>query len=417
MIKINNVKFKHVRQSEEDTSKSPETPPNSTSTSTTRNGKNLHRLKRCLKIGFVVIALLIITGIGYTIYKYYRALEQKRWRETVTLESLCESTKWQEAVYLNCTNLEKNSTTTILRNMGVSNLRNTLVTCLRLAIDGGMGLIMPKIARRSDNNISDFSDWTDISFLFDIDNFKQQLGQKCPLLKLYDTDYPVENRVVVERYLAKEFYTPGTYRSYIDDLLESENINKPVVIWEKEILFCWDFRYDGESIRNSLIDIVRYPSHLINISKTIANGIKGKYAGLHLRAESDAPWQDYKAQVDWFLRTLHTNYSSIDKVYVAVGSEELVKQFVVDMAKNGISVISKWSYLVNDNDLQAQINKLHFDQLAVIDYQVLLHSDYFFGLSLSSFAYSIAYDRGGGNIQNCKCHLLGRKEWLFECCF
>ena len=62
-----------------------------------------------------------------------------------SLSSLCNKTSWQQGLYLNCTNIIHRPTRFEDHgdNWGTFNLRSELVSCLRWAIDSGMGLILP----------------------------------------------------------------------------------------------------------------------------------------------------------------------------------------------------------------------------------------------------------------------------------
>lgn len=48
----------------------------------------------------------------------------------------------------------------------------------------------------------------------------------------------------------------------------------------------------------------------------------------------------------------------------------------------------------NDTTLLRRVNSLNFDQLAVVDYAIMVAADVFFGIKKSTFSTVIAYDRG-----------------------
>jgi hypothetical protein len=57
------------------------------------------------------------------------------------LTKLCDETEWTEGLWLHCHSRCGVNHTSICG--GLNNVRNRVQTCLRLAIDAGMGLIMP----------------------------------------------------------------------------------------------------------------------------------------------------------------------------------------------------------------------------------------------------------------------------------
>jgi len=48
----------------------------------------------------------------------------------------------------------------------------------------------------------------------------------------------------------------------------------------------------------------------------------------------------------------------------------------------------------NDTTLLQRVNSLNFDQLAIVDYAIMVAADVFFGIKKSTFSTVIAYDRG-----------------------
>lgn len=73
---------------------------------------------------------------------------------------------------------------------GVGNIRNFILTCIRYAIEAGAsGLVMPRIKKRKDDDITDIihsKDLRPFSYLFDEVNFRQAMSENCPQMTLYD---------------------------------------------------------------------------------------------------------------------------------------------------------------------------------------------------------------------------------------
>jgi hypothetical protein len=62
------------------------------------------------------------------------------------LRALCDQTQWRDGLWLRCHSTCGANQTSMCG--GLNNARNRIQTCLRYAIDAGMGVILPSIARR-----------------------------------------------------------------------------------------------------------------------------------------------------------------------------------------------------------------------------------------------------------------------------
>jgi hypothetical protein len=340
-----------------------------------------------------------------------------------SLESLCDSTRWQPNVYLNCTNVKQMMgwPQFTVNPQGAMNLRNSMLTCVRWAIDGGMGLIMPRIAVRNPEDIIWFDHWEDYSYLFDENGLRATLGEECPQLKIYDTYHKVSKQV---NSTAGGFthYAPGSFRKHVDELIASvPNYSKDdsIVIWENEPLFGFYFDKESKNVHKSLSKAVNFRPDLLAIASVVISLLPKNFVGMHLRCERDTGAYNYSTQVTPMLEMMKQNFTHIDTIYVAVGTPEIEEQFRADMNAHNLKVISKSSLLSSDKQtgLQEKMSNLGFDQQGVIDYQVLIQSDYFFGVGISSFAFGVAFERGRGNYENCNCRLHGGILGEFKCCF
>jgi hypothetical protein len=329
--------------------------------------------------------------------------------EVYTLNALCNQTVWQSELYLNCTMVYG----------GTFNVVNAIVVCLRWAIDAGMGLIMPRIGTRSKTDPKIWEDTVrDLTYLFDKDLFLQTLHQECPQLVIQEHDYNVTNRIQAESIIWKQ-YTGGTYRSHIFDLLTYNNIvasKNSTAVMETNPSFGWKFNKERFNIHRSLLKMLSFAPNLRTLATIVAKKLQPRYIGFHLRAESDWPWDNYENTVSWFEELRHDDFSDLDMVYVAAGSQDLVDKFSNRLKAQNINVVSKWSLVAENSTLLAEMKDLRFDQLAVIDYEILMQSSHFFGVAQSSFSYAIARERGNGYISQCNCHLFEDPDFRFVCC-
>ncbi|RYE27294.1 MAG: hypothetical protein EOP45_01725 [Sphingobacteriaceae bacterium] len=344
-----------------------------------------------------------------------------------TLHALCYATSWQENLYLNCTNLIGNTRGKGGRGLGLANVRNDIVTCLRMAIDAGIGFIMPKVAVRSEENPLDFDQWADLSYVIDEENLIEIMQRECPQLNVLPNNAVFNNTILTQTKAEKDIYyctyTIGRYYDYLKDILTphginlSSNIDYPSVVWEHEVIFRWNFSTENHQIHTSLMNAVKYAPKLLTLGQSITEKIKVDYLGFHLRAEADALWYNYTTQVEKLMDIIQSSKVNIKTIYVAVGNLSLYSDFTTDMSRYGLTVLSKWSIASDYDEILTELNQLKFDQLAVVDYHILLNSTYFVGLGMSSYSFAIAYDRGHGDIAQCNCSLEGPIEKLFDPCY
>lgn len=342
---------------------------------------------------------------------------------TDTLKSVCAATKWQKNVYLNCTNVKQMMgwPRYTVNPQGAMNLRNSMLTCLRWAIDAGVGLVMPRIAVRATDDIIWFDHWDNYNFLFDENSLRTVIADECPQLKLYDPYLDVSIKV---NSTAGGFthYSPGKFREHIDSVVKNApnyTNETSIVIWENEPLFGWNSFLEGKNIHQTLFKAVNFRKDILDLSEKIIDLLPPKFIGFHLRNERDTGAYNYSTQVTPLVKMMKENFTDIKTIYVAIGTIEIEEQFRSDMKDLGLEVISKRSLIdkYNKDDLLKELDNLQFDQSGVIDYHVLIKSHYFFGVGISSFSFGVAFERGKGNFEDCYCRLHGGVLGEFKCCF
>ena len=117
------------------------------------------------------------------------------------------------------------------------------------------------------------------------------------------------------------------------------------------------------------------------------------FLGAHLRVAADAAaagWPGYDAQAPVYIReALRLNLTTI---YLATGSADNRDRFRQDAGREGLSVFVKEDLL--DEDDLAELQSLTWDQQALVDFNVLMHSAGFAGLVRSSYTWALALRRG-----------------------
>jgi hypothetical protein len=342
-----------------------------------------------------------------------------------SLKSLCDATIWQPGLYLNCTNVLNlpGKPEGTGNPQGTFNVKNAMQTCVRWAIDAGMGFIIPRIAIRSKTNLEYFDEWADFSFLFDEDNLRQTMSKECPQLEMYDHNHKIDKKIVAER-RSFTYYANGWYRYHVNTLLNKSGHDlgkNSVVIWENEPLFSWEFYKDGDNVHQALYNAIKFNPSILAVGKTVTSLLPSSYIGIHIRAEKDAEGflgiLNYNTQVQGFLRVYKKQYSNIKTIYVATGDQSIDERFRDEMSDLDAKIVTKWDLASSNNQLRNQLDQLRFDQLGIVDYEVLRSSTAFFGMSLSSYTFGIGYERGNGNLTKCNCHITGEIPSIFNCCF
>ncbi|KAL1900620.1 hypothetical protein Sste5346_002345 [Sporothrix stenoceras] len=117
------------------------------------------------------------------------------------------------------------------------------------------------------------------------------------------------------------------------------------------------------------------------------------FLGAHLRVAEDAAkvgWPGYDAQAPAYLD--EAERSNLKTVYLATGSKEHRNMFIADAAKRDIHVVTKEALL--DKAELEELHKMSWDQQAIVDFEVLVHSSQFAGFVRSSFSWVVAIRRG-----------------------
>ncbi|KAI8635461.1 hypothetical protein F5Y19DRAFT_461086 [Xylariaceae sp. FL1651] len=120
----------------------------------------------------------------------------------------------------------------------------------------------------------------------------------------------------------------------------------------------------------------------------------GTFLGVHLRTEEDAlsQWPTYANQSRGYLQEAEKQGFRGGVAYLASGSEKEARRFAEDaQTLMRLNVKSKYD-LVQGQELE-KLKALSWDQQALVDFDVLVRSDYFVGVSPSSFSINVALKR------------------------
>ncbi|KAK3374705.1 hypothetical protein B0H63DRAFT_255644 [Podospora didyma] len=343
------------------------------------------------------------------------------------LERVCKETSWTPGIVFVC---DDNSG-------GIGNIRNYILTCIRYAIEGGVtGLVLPQIRTRSSKNLASLMQQSrDFDYFFDESHFRESLGASCPQITIYRSTDDIPNAVTPFR---AEKLTPRNlgrrggcdqsdlnrhtdrwgelFQAFIQTNSEDFQLYPPSLAHPRAVRFNWGVQFDWPMYRDgpefvaTFGGLLRFRADILALGKKTAGYMRrfaandaGKpsfglqrdaFAGLHLRTESDAlsAWPKYENQSRAYLE--RAGGMGFKVAYLATGNKTEAERLArTALTRHGLTVVTKHEVLEDHPDDLRAIEALTWDQQALIDFVVLLESDYFFGVSPSSFSMNVALKR------------------------
>lgn len=336
------------------------------------------------------------------------------------MQYLCAHKLPQQGLYLKCDE----------SNGGFGNLRNSVLLCTRYAIEIGADLLVPGLKLRSTTNLADLDgNSTNLSYLFDVDVYKQRIMEACPGFKIYDhiDDFP--NRTAL-RY-PPDMINFGDLQHDSRDFLINKSIWKlrtdlnrwlrsmevpyptpesPLLVdmrhsyfeWHKSEDFIRVWQQFGKILKfnraiyelayTALSQMAEYANlPLLDSERILKTGLR--FVGAHLRTEADASdemrMMGFDDQMGRYIEECHK--LNITFMYIASGDKEETEKAKLLGASSGIFVFNKYS-LLEGLDLERLVS-FTFDQQALVDYLILLRSTKFMGVDSSSFSANLAIAR------------------------
>ncbi|KAI1345507.1 hypothetical protein F5Y01DRAFT_309005 [Xylaria sp. FL0043] len=332
------------------------------------------------------------------------------------LKRVCDEATWVEGLVYICDN----------NSGGIGNIRNYIQTCLRYALEAGAtGLTIPKIRKRSEKDLADlFTEFLPFSYMFDEQHFRDAFNTNCPQITLYDDvkDIPgVGETPKISSITPKDLgnrdgcdpLDPNkhtdrfgqTFRKWLDNEKHGApptKENPRLIRFNWGVLFDWPIYRDGPEMAATFGGILKLNDKFLQLGKKTlekmhafarADGAKdGAFLGIHLRTESDALgfWPDFDTQSEAYLRQAQKR--GYQTAYLATGNLTEADKFIdaaIEMAQ--MKVVTKTD-LLSDAELD-ELEAYSWDQQALIDYVVLLGSEFFLGVQPSSFSIHLAMKR------------------------
>ncbi|CAN8096846.1 unnamed protein product [Discula destructiva] len=349
------------------------------------------------------------------------------------LKAVCIRAQWNEGLVFTC---DKSFG-------GIGNIRNSILLCVRFAIQAGAALVLPRIVVR-DDDIANYktSKSTDFGYMFDSAHFTESMHKSCPPMRIYATlEEAVQARGFTgdtdQLHLEPDALTgdglvqPEAWRDKFYEwlagqavpLVEPEGDTRQTVIVNVDRCYMsYPIYSDGEGFAHSFSSILSPRKDLRALASGVIRGLAQKFSlpptldlslpvlpdaffGAHLRIERDAAmtwavengWTHatYEAQAADYLAQAESGRSSPrgggGGIYAASGDAEGTKRFAADAAARNWTVVDKFDILGSEE--ADALRALRWDQQAIVDYLVLLKASDFAGVAHSSFSWSVALKR------------------------
>jgi hypothetical protein len=156
------------------------------------------------------------------------------------------------------------------------------------------------------------------------------------------------------------------------------------------------------TIRKALFKTLDFNQHLLELSSKVLNSPKlqgQSFIGVHLRGENDWPqlWGSLDAQMTLYtedIQRIQTTSPTESKIiFVSCGNSSAIDLFRDKLSALGYTIYDKWTLLADQTETLAQLDKLSFDEKAIVEYFTLLKSDVWLGIYASTMSLLIAYAR------------------------
>ncbi|KAI8952086.1 hypothetical protein F4801DRAFT_589157 [Xylaria longipes] len=337
---------------------------------------------------------------------------------------------------------------------GPGNIRNYILTCVRYAIEAGAtGLQIPRIRTRSASDKADlFKAYQPLDYMFSEAHFRAVMGDACPHISLFPSEAGLDAIPGVAAKAAREHLPPermvrritpkefggsragcdsrdpnrhtdrfgDAFRQWVRDT--AADLGRRPPSWENPmlvrlswgVLWDWPVFRDGPELAATFGGLLRIREDILELADRVVwlmkelamsgaesgsgesekNRLDGRFLGIHLRTEEDAlsQWPTYENQSKGYLHRAEKRGFRGGVAYLASGSEKETRRFSED-ARTHLNLRVKSKYdLVQGQEVE-KLKLLSWDQQALVDFAVLLESDYFVGVSPSSFSINVALKR------------------------
>ncbi|KAI0131870.1 hypothetical protein BJ170DRAFT_611580 [Xylariales sp. AK1849] len=375
------------------------------------------------------------------------------------LKESCDHVPWEDdAPYLNCVGMVA----------GITSIISQVKVCLKMAVDTGSHLVLPRMPLRSSEDLHLFNFLNEDAYMaydewFDAQHLRDVMGRVCPKMRIahpseLDKSISVKHRWAVStegdapgyRKAQSYFWAGRPYKAFFDEhyhelqYLENQDPNRDTLkegitlvdVDSEFLLFRITDDPTGRDLRlwNDLSHVVRFREQ----PRQLVDGLLGKitrpYYGVHFRVEEDTIWSSLEDQLKVDLDALDRAWYTFGQpgrqrplVYLACGDQVQVEKFVAAGAERGWDVTHKWRLAQDDPETTRMINDLPFDFQGLVDMGIMVRADFFFGITGSAYSTTVAHLRDvtgryrGSSFdvwddEGAKSHLFFEGDTQYACC-
>ncbi|KAF8847294.1 hypothetical protein BDZ45DRAFT_637205 [Acephala macrosclerotiorum] len=344
--------------------------------------------------------------------------------DSQAMRDMCAKQEWNSTLVFTC---DEN-------HGGVGHVRNSILNCVRYAIGAGGALVLPTIAPRGHDELDAALEIErrhgiprqGMEYMFDKNHFADSLRKSCPELNLIRKMEPVETprrRGLTPENLFVDIPASGIKKpeewpvrlaAWIDAYMSKENQKEPIIIDLMQSFLHYPIHSDGHGVAHTFGNILKFRPDVrriatrtlmkmsdwydlpMNLSESVINP---SFFGAHLGTEnpfaeekrhnSDVVYSHYQAQSTAYLKQAFSAKTQV--MYVSSGNLAEVHHLGLQAEEYNIAVTHKEDLLKGEDG--EELDKLSWDQRALIDYLVLTKAQEFAGVGHSSFSWNIALKR------------------------
>jgi len=397
--------------------------------------------------------IFIATGVLIALWLFYPRSDRKIWNiysgpnepklsdpkidvfdfpalDSWEIRTVCETTKWNSSLVFTCDN----------NHGGVGHVRNGILNCVRYAIAAGASLVLPNIALREveEEEMVGAHEHSvrkrhgpgrkGLEYMFDKEHFVHSLRHSCPELTLINDLEQTSGgrrRALLPEDLLAEHPTsgmehpeewPSLFETWVEARIPHEPQNERIVVDLEQSFLEYPTHSDGHAFTHQFGKILKFRSDVrrlatstlrdlsywydlrLNLSEPV---LKDSFLGAHIRTEDlmlgigkrhgDVAFSHYEAQANAYLA--HAVVRNLTIIYAASGSLSNIHKLAMEASQYGtrIDVTHKEDLLKGDD--REELQRLTWDQRALVDYLVLLKAEGFVGVGHSSFSWNVALKR------------------------
>ncbi|PSK42420.1 1-phosphatidylinositol 4,5-bisphosphate phosphodiesterase 1 [Elsinoe australis] len=337
-----------------------------------------------------------------------------------TLDYLCHhrNTTWHPNLIINVDDA----------NGGIGNIRGNILDFLYFAISSGSSILLPTFAARSKSDTSSLFDHrAPFSSFFDEHHFISTIHSHCPELHIFSADTAPSLTTIHDR------YTPPSMRSDLDPsskpsaspqdfhnwLLTTQSLPLPPT--SPTLINLGRTLWDGPDtlslpphIRRDFGSLLRLTPPVRRLAAIATYNLAQRFSlnlhpslpyypsaflGAHLRTEPDAvkagfttagTHANFSAQTSAYLS--QAREAGLKVIYAASGDKKDLERFK-RLAWDGYRVNATDKMDLLDGEEKKELEKLSWDQRALVDWEVLTRCSVLGGFVKSSFSFNIAVTR------------------------